>query len=118
MIFINPMWDSESERIGKQICTPGGYRLHVISDLIGLFGLLLLLITGAYLAYRGITGSFHVRLLWLMSVPFGLGFVGTALYRYSWLMALRKGFHYEPGTCEARWMEDGQPHTYKWKAEP
>ena len=41
------MWDNESERIGKQRCTPLGYALHVVSDLIGFLGLLLLLATGA-----------------------------------------------------------------------
>ena len=117
MIFINPMWDSESERIGKQMCTLWGYRLHAISDLIGIVGLLLLFATGAYLAYRGIAGSFHARLLWLMLVPLGLGLVDTALYRFSWGLALRKGFHYDPKTREASWMEDGQRRTYKWKAE-
>ncbi len=30
MLFINPMWDNESQRIGKQKCTPLGYRLHKI----------------------------------------------------------------------------------------
>ena len=31
-MFINPMRDSESQRIGKQKCTPLGYRLHTASD--------------------------------------------------------------------------------------
>src|SRR5688572_13576293 len=33
MPFINPMWDSESERIGKQKCTRLGYALHEIPGL-------------------------------------------------------------------------------------
>jgi hypothetical protein len=41
MLFINPMWDNEAERIGKQKCTPLGYALHAISDLIGFIALLL-----------------------------------------------------------------------------
>jgi hypothetical protein len=32
MLFINPMWNSETERIGKQRCTPLGYALHGISE--------------------------------------------------------------------------------------
>ena len=65
MLFINPMWDSESERIGKQKCTPLGYKLHGISDLIGFASLLLLLVTGVYLRYRSVVGTYHSTLLWL-----------------------------------------------------
>jgi hypothetical protein len=32
-MFINPMGDSESQRIGEQKCTPLGYRLRTASDL-------------------------------------------------------------------------------------
>ncbi len=113
MLFINPMWDNESERIGKQRCTPFGYTLHVISDLIGFLGLLLLLATGAYVSYRGIVGTFHSGLLWLFAIPFGLDFVGTALFHYSWVVARRKGFRYDYGTREASWIENGERQTYK-----
>ena len=116
MIFINPMWDNESQRIGKQKCTPLGYRLHVIADLLGFIGLLLLLGTGTYLAYRGIAGTFQVFLLWLLAVPVVLRFIGSALYRYSWVLANKKGFRYDCETREASWMEGGQRHTYKWRA--
>jgi len=116
MIFINPMWDNESQRIGKQKCTPLGYSLHVIADLIGFIGLLLLLGTGAYLAYRTIAGTFHLSLLWLLAIAFIVGFIGSALYRYSWVLAEKKGFRYDYETREASWMEDGQRRIYKWKA--
>ena len=116
MLFINPMWDNESERIGKQKCTRLGYSLHAISDLIGFVGLLLLLGTGAYLGYRGIAGTFHTRLLWLFAVPFALAFIGSALYRYSWMLAKKKGFRYDCDSREASWIENGQRQTYKWKA--
>ena len=89
MLFINPMWDNESERIGKQRCTPLGYALHVISDLIGLLALLLLLAAGAYLGYRGMVGTFRLGLLWLFAVTFGLALVGSALFHYSWALARR-----------------------------
>ncbi len=114
MLFINPMWDNESERIGKQRCTPLGYALHVISDLIGFVGLLLLLATGAYLGYRGIDGTFHGSLLWCFGLPFGLAFVGSALYYYSWVLARRKGFRYDYDTREASWIEHGERQAYKW----
>ncbi len=113
MLFINPMWDSETERVGKQRCTPLGYTLHVISDLLGFLGLLFLLAAGAYLGYRGIVGTFHMRLLWLLAIPFGLAFIGAALFHYSWLLARRKGFCYDYDTNEASWTEDGERQTYK-----
>jgi hypothetical protein len=116
MLFINPMWDNESERIGKQKCTPLGYAIHTISDIIGLIGLLLLLGTGVYLSYRGVAGTFRTSLLWLFVIPFVLAFIGSALYRYSWMLAQKKGFRYNYDTREASWIENGQRQTYKWKA--
>jgi hypothetical protein len=105
MLFINPMWDHESERIGKQKCTPLGYALHVTSDLIGFVALLLLMGTGAYIGYRGIAGTFHARLLWLFVAPFALAFVGSVLYRYSWRLAHKKGFRYDYDSREAIWLD-------------
>jgi hypothetical protein len=114
MFFINPMWDNESECIGKQRCTPLGYTLHVISDLIGFLGLLLLLATVAYLGYRHIFGKFHIGLLWFFAVPFGLAFVGSALFHYSWVLARRRGFRYDYDAREASWIENGERQKYKW----
>jgi hypothetical protein len=116
MLFINPMWDHESQRIGKQKCTPLGYALHTISDLMGFIGLLLLLGIGVYLGYRGVVGTFHANLLWLSAVPFVLACIGSALYRYSWMLAQKKGFRYDYDSSEASWVENGQRQTYKWKA--
>ena len=110
------MWDDESQRIGMQMCTPLGYRLHVIAELLGFIGLLLLLGTGAYLGYKGIAGAFHTALLWLLAGPFGLDLIGDVLYRYSWVLAARKGFEYDYETREASWLEGGQQRVYKWKA--
>ena len=39
-MFIPRMWFDEVERIGKQQCTPAGYALQRIGDLIGFVGLL------------------------------------------------------------------------------
>jgi hypothetical protein len=116
MLFFNPMWNNESERIGKQKCTPIGYALHVISDYLGLIGLLLLVGIGAFLTYRGVAGTFHSVWLWLFAVPFGLAIVGSILYRYSWFLAYKKGFSYDFDEREASWIENGQRQTYKWTA--
>ena len=115
MLFIHPMWDHESQRIGKQKCTPLGYALHGIADLLGLVGLLLLLGLGVYLAYKGITGGFHASLLWLLSIPFGAGLVSEVLYQISWAMASRRGFEYDYETREASWDENGERVTFKWE---
>jgi hypothetical protein len=95
MLFINPMWDNEAERIGKQRCTPLGYALHGISDLLGFVALLLFFGIAAYLGYCGIVGIFRASLLCLFSIPFGLAIIGAILYRISWVLAHRKGFHYD-----------------------
>lgn len=115
MLFIYPMWDNESQRIGKQKCTPVGYKLHGLAELLGFVGLALLLVAGAYLAYRNSVGTFHPSLLWLLGVPFGIGFIGEALYWYSWRLAAKKGFRYDYETREASWNEEGRRCVYKWQ---
>jgi len=64
MFFIFPMWDNESQRIGKKKCTPLGYNLHCIAELIGFVGLLLFLLMLVYLSYRWIFGQFYKTLFW------------------------------------------------------
>lgn len=117
MLFIYPMWDHESERIGKQKCTPLGYWLHGLADLIGFIGLLLLLGIGGYLAYRGLFQSFHASLFWLLVIPVGLGLIGQMLFRFSWSLAYRRGFEYEYDyeKAEASWVENGERVSCKWK---
>jgi hypothetical protein len=115
MLFIYPMWDHESERIGKQKCTPLGYWLHGLADLIGLIGLLLLLGLGVFLAYRGLSHSFHASLFWLLTIPFGVGLIGQILFLFSWSLAYRRGFEYDYEKAEASWVENGERVTYKWK---
>jgi hypothetical protein len=110
------MWDHESQRIGKQKCTPLGYKLHGIAELLGFIGLFLLLVVLAYLGFRKVDHTFHASLLWLMAVPFGIGLIGECIYYYSWKLAAKKGFQYNYETREASWMEDGQRQVYKWQS--
>ena len=107
-MFINPMWDSESQRIGKQKCTPLGYRLHLISDLVGFVALLLLPVTFVYLQVMDVLGRFDPSLRWLYAVPFSIALAGTLLHQYSWRLAARKGFKYDYKTGVATWLEDGR----------
>lgn len=116
-MFVHPMWDNESQRIGKQKCTPLGYTLHVIADLIGAIGLLILFVTGAYLAYRGVSGTFHKTLYWLLAIPFGFALVGQVLFQISWSLAYKRGFEYDYENREASWIEDGERRTYRWDSQ-
>ena len=113
MLFFNPIWDHEVQRIGKQRCTPQGYALHGISDLIGYCAVLMLFIVPVELGRSVFVGTFHARSLWLLSVPFGFAILGSVLYRLSWALAYRRGFQYDLQTHEASWLENGQRHTCK-----
>src|SRR5262249_15709807 len=114
MLFIHPMWDHESQRIGKQKCPPVGYALHVIGEMIGFFGLLLLFVVPGVLVWKWWAGTFERLLFWLVAVPFGLGMVSEILVQCSWYLALRKGFKYDYERCEASWMDAGERQTYKY----
>ena len=114
MLFIFPMWDNESQRIGKQKCTPAGYALHAIAELLGFIGGISLLGIGVFLVYRGFIGRFSASLLWLLTAPFGVGIIAEILFRISWLLATRRGFEYDDENRVASWLEDGRRVTYKW----
>jgi hypothetical protein len=116
MLFIYPMWDHESQRIGKYRCTPLGYKLHGIAELLGFIGLFLLLVVLAYLGCRKQDGTFQVWLWWLLAAPLGVGLVSECLYCYSWKLAARRGFQYNGETHEASWMEGGQRQVYRWES--
>jgi hypothetical protein len=115
MFFIYPMWDSESQRIGKQKCTRLGYALHGAAELLGFIGLLLLFAAAVYLGYRALHGTFHATLLWVLAVPISLGSIGGFLYRYSWTLATRRGFKYDNEKREASWLEGTHRRFYKWE---
>jgi hypothetical protein len=117
MLFFFPMWDHESQRLGKRKCTPLGYALHGIAETIGFVGLLLILGVGGYIGYTVITGSFRASLLWLLIMPLGSGVIAEAIYQISWLLAGRKGFRYDHETCQASWIEGGERVTYRWTTE-
>lgn len=116
-MFINPMWDNESQRIGKKRCTPTGYALHGISDLIGFIALILLPGVSVYLMYAGIRGQASWGMLWLFVVPFAIAIVGNMLHTYSWHLADKRQFKYDYGKCVSTWIdESGAQHSYKYGA--
>jgi hypothetical protein len=114
MLFIHPMWDSECERIGKRKCTPVGYALHWISEMIGFLGFLLLLVTLAFFGYKWAVGAFRTPLLWLLAAPLGMGILSEILFRYSWWLASRKSFAYDCEHGQASWLEAGERRSYAY----
>jgi 4-hydroxybenzoate polyprenyltransferase len=113
MLFIYPMWDSENQRIGKQKCTPLGYKLHGIAELLGFIGLVIFVIVCIYLWVRHSIGMFNTYQFWWMAIPIGIGIVAETLYVYSWRLAARKGFQYDYKTGEASWIDDGERQTLR-----
>ena len=119
-MFIPRLWFDEVERIGKQRCTPVGYALQGVGELLGFFGLLMLLGAPVYLAYRGVVGAFNWSLLWLLAVPFVIGIVGSVIVAFSWSLAYRKRFRYDYERRVSSWIEGGEERAYTcadWRAE-
>ncbi len=108
------MWDCETERLGKQKCTPTGFALHGIAELLGFVGLLILAVTGLSLVYRWGTGDFHSGLFWLLTIPFGIGFVSEAMFQFSWWLAVRKDFNFDYDTGVVTWNDNGQKRSFKY----
>jgi len=113
------MWCHEVERIGMQRCTPVGYALQRVGELVRFLGLLVLLGVPVYLAYRAVVGTFNWSLLWLLTLPFVLGIVGSVIVAVSWSLAYRKNFQYDDERCDSSWTEGGEMRKYTftdWKA--
>lgn len=111
-MFINPMWFSESHRLGMQRCTRLGSFVRSVSDLIGLFSLLFLIGSAIYLIYRGVVGSFRLSDLWLLAAPFASAFVGSFLNLFSLYLAGKKHFRYDYESDTATWTEKGMQYSY------
>lgn len=118
MIFIHPMWDNENQRLGLKRCTPLGYAIICIGDLVGFLGLLTLIAYPVYLIYRLTFGQFSPQLLLLFFIPITIGILGRVLYEFGWRLALRKQFNYDYGSRSAHWNDAGTlqsfPASEKW----
>ena len=111
MIFIHPMWDSENQRLGLKACTPPGYTLVGVGDLIGMLGLLTLLAVPVYVGYKFVAGQFSSGLLWLLLIPLGLGVSGRIIFEVGWALARGKGFRYDDART-AWWEEGGEVRSF------
>jgi len=114
MLFIYPMWDSKSQRIGKLKCTPKGYALQGFAELLGLIGLILLIGIVTWLIRASVSGNLEGPQLWLIAVPFAIGIIAQLLWNASWTAALRKGFEYDEEAEMASWIEEGKRVTYRY----
>lgn len=116
MIFFHPMWDSENQRLGLKSCTPLGYTLIVIADLIGMLGFLALITLLAYQAYKQVIAQSPSGLLWLLLIPFGMGVLGRIIYEVGWVLAMRKQFSYDD-TRTAWWKEGDEIRSFPPKGK-
>ena len=107
MLFIHPMWDHESQRIGMQKCYRLAYDMHAIGELVGFLGLLALFATLGWIALAD-------RSWWLLAIPFGVGVMSEALVLGSWAMVRRRGFQYDYDKAEASWDENGKRVVYRY----
>src|SRR4029078_5413603 len=98
-----------------QKCTPLGYALHVAAELIGFFGLLLLIGVSLFLIAKWTGGTFHASLFWSLLAPFLLGILSEVLIHYSWWLAYKKGFQYDWEKREASWMEGDERRSFKYQ---
>lgn len=115
------MWQDEVQRIGKQRCTPTGYRLHGISDLIGFIAIILLLGVSFHIAYSAFQGTFTWSSLVLLLTPIGVAIVGNILHSYSWHLAEIRGFKYDYEKRTSTWRNfNGDLETFNfddWRAQ-
>lgn len=101
MLLINPMWDSENERIGCRRCSPMAYVLHAVSDYFSLAAVL-------YLTVRliGVApgSAWYALLLWLC---------GRLLSLLHYRLLAKRGFVYDYASDTARWHDrQGVPQQY------
>ena len=109
------MWQDEVQRIGKQRCTPTGFRLHGISDLIGFVAMLLVLAVPCYLIYSLFRGTFSWSSLWLLLAPIGFAIIGNILHSYSWHLADIRNFEYDYEKRISTWHNhDGTIGTFNY----
>lgn len=106
------MWDSENQRLGMKACTPLGYTVRGVGDLIGYGGLILLLAMLGYLTFRFFRDQFLVRDILLLLIPLTAGVVGRLLLVVGWKLATKKQFQYDCDTRIARWIEDGHERAF------
>jgi hypothetical protein len=108
------MWYSETQRLGKKACTPAGYGLHVLAEMIGFLGFALLGISGIVWLWRWLAGAPRGIATAGLTLALVLGVASEVMFQLSWWLALRRGFQYDGH--EASWSEHGGRRSYKFTA--
>lgn len=115
MLFIHPMWDSETQRIGMQKCHPLGYAMHAVGEFIGFIGLIFLLLAIGWMGYLWAVGKFSMQTWWLLTIPFGIGITSEAFVQLSWAMVTKHGFKYDAIKGESSWHLNGRRIVYAYQ---
>jgi hypothetical protein len=111
------IWNSESERISIQKCTPIGYTARGVADILCLCAVILLIAAPLTLAREAIGGTFLASHFWLLAAPFALWIAAAALYRFAWTLGCRRGYRYDCERQEASWVVMGKRQTYKGQGD-
>ena len=115
MLFIYPMWDSESQRLGLKACTPRGYVHSLPGRGDRSCWLVLLPVTGIFLIGLACLGWFHTEYFGLFLAPFAAGVLSESTMCVSRVCAKRKRFDYDAETRTASWIEQGVAQEFQWK---
>ena len=103
------MWDNEAERVGLQRCTPLGYFIYGLGDLLGAISLLSFLFTPLWLAFLWWSDSISFNSFWPLLLSIFLIFLRLSLGAVTWTLASKRGFRYDPETRTAHWIEGDEP---------
>ena len=114
------MWSDEVERIAFKRCTPAGYALRLVGDVLRFISLTALFAMLAYLVFRAFAGTLAAQWFGMLIVPFLFGLAGTLAAGVSRRLARRNGFAYSYEQRAASWTANGMQHAYTyddWVAE-
>lgn len=112
MLFFHRMWDSEIERIGFRKCSPAGYQIRHLGELVGFIGLVWFVGALLYLLYTAVTLSFTLASLRLLLWPLALGVLSDILVLISRMAVNRKDFQYNEGERRSSWRVENRLVTY------
>ncbi len=110
------MWDSESQRLCKKKCSGLAFQIHVIGELIGFIGLLMLIACFVGEIGVGIKNGLNDVSIMVFIFPFALGVLSEAMVQFSWWVVKRKTFSYDCQSGLVQWIENGQTVIYKYES--
>ena len=118
MLFVHPMWASETHRLGTRACSPAAYAVRVAADLTGMLGLGLVVFGYPIVAVNYLVRSVSPPAWWPLLIPIGLGLVSEALFQFSCRLIDSKGFRYDYEPDVASWVEAGERRKFVYERPP